>query len=208
MYLVKRSKLLIVIILLVLLAVFFRYAGTLLVEENTPKKADLIIVLMGSGPDRILGAVDLYKAGYAPRILMVENWEPGYELLEERGVKVPRDAGLTAWVGIQLGVPEEAFVILPGNARSTQEEALIASRYLRDDPDIDRVLLVSSKYHSRRSAIIFRWAIEDAEILSCPTPYDRFEAESWWRSRQDAKWTVMEYVKLINFYLLDRWRSR
>jgi uncharacterized SAM-binding protein YcdF (DUF218 family) len=202
----KRWKLLVGVILLALLAVFFRYAGTLIVAEDSPEKADLIIVLMGSGPDRILGAVDLYKEGYAPRILMVENWEPGYALLESRGVKVPRDAEIEAMVGTQLGVPEEAFIILPGDARSTQEEALIISRYLQDNPHIDKILLVSSKYHSQRSAIIFRWVIEDAEIISCPTPYDGFDGDSWWRTRQDAKSVVMEYAKLANFYLLDRWR--
>jgi len=202
----KRWKLLVGVILLALLAVFFRYAGILIVAEDSPEKADLIIVLMGSGPDRILGAVDLYKEGYAPRILMVENWEPGYALLESRGVKVPRDAEIEAMVGTQLGAPEEAFIILPGDARSTQEEALIISRYLQDNPRIDKILLVSSKYHSQRSAIIFPWVIEDAKVLSCPTPYDNFNADSWWRTRQDAKSVVMEYAKLANFYLLDRWR--
>lgn len=202
----KHWKLLVGVILLALLAVFFRSAGILIVAEDSPEKADLIIVLMGSGPDRILGAVDLYEEGYAPCILMVENWEPGYELLESRGVKVPRDVELKAMVGTQLGVPEEAFIILPGDARSTQEEALIISRYLQDNPRIDKILLVSSKYHSQRSAIIFRCVIEDAEVLSCPTPYDSFDADSWWRTRQDAKSVVMEYAKLANFYMLDRWR--
>jgi len=206
MHLRKRKKLLVGVILLVLLAVFFRFAGILIVAKDTPERADLIVVLMGSGPDRILGAVDLYKEGYAPCILMVENWEPGYELLESRGVKVPRDAELKAMIGNQLGVPKEAFIILPGDARSTQEEALIISRYLQDNPQIDSILLVSSKYHSRRSAIIFCWAIEDMDIISCPTPYDNFNAGSWWQTRQDAKSVVMEYAKLANFYLLDRWR--
>jgi len=96
MHLRKRKKLLVGVILLAISAVFFRYAGILIVAEDFPEKADLIIVLMGSGPDRILWAVDLYKEGYAPCILMVENWEPGYELLESRGVKVPRDADVNA----------------------------------------------------------------------------------------------------------------
>jgi len=61
MHLRKRKKLLVGLILLALSAVFLRYAGILVVAEDSPEKADLIIVLMGSGPDRILGAVDLYK---------------------------------------------------------------------------------------------------------------------------------------------------
>jgi uncharacterized SAM-binding protein YcdF (DUF218 family) len=73
-----------------------------------------------------------------------------------------------------------------------------------------QVLLVSSKFHSRRSALIFRWALadlgRDVKVLSCPTPYDDFNAAAWWKSREDAKRVVMEYAKLANFYLLDRWR--
>ncbi len=93
--------------MLVLLAVLFRYAGVGIVAIDSPEKGDLIIVLMGSGPDRILGAVDLYEQGYAPCIVMVENWQPGYELLQPRGVDLPPDAELAAMAGVELGVPEE-----------------------------------------------------------------------------------------------------
>ena len=209
---VKRQRALFIgIILLALLVVFFRYAGFGIVTSDAPEKADLIIVLMGSGPDRILGAVELYEQGYAPRIMMVENWQPGYELLESRGVSLPRDAELAAMVGVQLKVPEEAFIILPGDARSTQDEALIVTQYLKEQQlKVDKVLLVSSKYHSRRSAKIFRWALRglerDVKVLSCPSSYDDFNAAAWWNSREDAKRVVMEYAKLVNFYLLDRWR--
>ncbi len=166
---------------------------------------------MGSGPDRILGAVELYEQGYAPCIIMVENWEPGYELLQPSGAVLPRDAELAAMVGVQLGVPEEAFIILPGDARSTKDEALIVTQYLKEQQlKVDKVLLVSSKYHSKRSAKIFRWALrgldQDVKVLSCPTPYDDFNAAAWWSSREDAKRVVMEYMKLVNFYLFDRWK--
>ena len=207
----KKIALFIAIIILALLAVFFRYAGVGIVASDAPEKADVIIVLMGSGPDRILGAVDLYEQGYAPCILMVENWQPGYELLESRGVSLPRDAELAASVGVQLGVPKEAFIILPGDARSTQDEALIVTQYLKEQqPKVDKVILVSSKFHSKRSAKLFRWTLGDLDrevkVLSCPTPYDTFNAAAWWQSREDAKRVVMEYAKLVNFYLLDRWR--
>ena len=48
MHLRKRKKLLAGVILLALLAVFFRYAGILIIAEDSSEKADLIIVLMGS----------------------------------------------------------------------------------------------------------------------------------------------------------------
>ncbi len=183
-------------------AVFFFYAGHLLVAQDEPEPADLIVVLMGGEAERILGAVDLYKQGYSPRILMVQNSHPGYDVLETRGVKLPRDPELAVMAAVQLGVPEEALMILPGNAESTLNEAIIVAEYVSQALPADRVLLVTSKSHSMRAAHLFRWAFKqyelDTEVLSCPTPYDTFNASSWWRTREDAKQVVLEYIKLVN----------
>lgn len=201
----------ITLLLLILLSVFFYHAGNILVEEQKPVRADLIVVLMGSGPDRMLHAVDLYKKDYAGKILMVENWQPGYERLKALNVSIPRDAQIEAMVGVQLGVPKDAFVILPGDAQSTQDEAGIIKDYLQKNRKINSLLLVTSKFHSARAADIFRWEMagldRPVKITSCPTPYDNFNPDAWWRSREDAKQVVMEYAKWTNFYLFDRHRN-
>lgn len=201
----------IIILLLMFLSVFFYHAGNLLVEEQKPVRSDLIVVLMGSGPDRMLYAVDLYKKDYAGKILMVENWQPGYERLKALNVSIPRDAEIEAMIGAQLGVPKEAVVILPGDAHSTQDEAAIIKDYLQKNRKINSLLLVTSKFHSARAADIFSWKMagldRKVKITSCPTPYDNFNPDAWWRSREDAKQVVMEYAKWANFYLLDRHRN-
>ena len=196
---------------LMLLSGFLYHAGNLLVEEQKPVRSDLIVVLMGSGPDRMLHAVDLYKKDYAGKILMVENWQPGYERLKALNVSIPRDAQIAAMIGTQLGVPQEAFIILPGDAQSTQDEAAIIKDYLQKNRKINSLLLVTSKFHSARAADIFSWEMagldRKVKITSCPTPYDNFNPGAWWRSREDAKQVVMEYSKWTNFYLLDRHRN-
>lgn len=206
----KRKFLLVIILVFMLLGTFLCKAGIFLVESVEPEHADLIVVLMGSGPDRILYGVDLYKQGYADQIVLVENWQPGYERLETLEVSIPRDPELAAMIGMQLGVPAEVFTILPGDARSTHDEALIVTDYLRSQTQYDRLILVTSQFHSARSACIFRWAVgdldRDFEVFSCPTPYDDFQSARWWNSREDLKRVVMEYSKWANFYLLDRWR--
>ena len=200
-----------IILLLTFLSIFFHNAGSLLVEEQKPVRADLIVVLMGSGPDRMLYAVDLYKKDYAGKILMVENWQPGYERLKALNVSIPRDAEIATMVGVQLGVPKDAFVILPGDAQSTQDEAAIIKDYLQKNPEINSFILVTSKFHSARAGNIFSWKMagldRPVKITSCPTPYDNFNPDAWWRSREDAKRVVMEYAKWTNFYLLDRHRN-
>ncbi len=58
-----------IVILLILLGLLMlgRFSlpglGRVLVAEDEPRKSDLLVVLMGSGPDRMLGAVDLYDEG-------------------------------------------------------------------------------------------------------------------------------------------------
>lgn len=199
-------------IILLLLAVgmlyFFLHAGRLLVQADGLRQADIIVVLMGGGPDRMLEAVDLYKAGYAQKIVLVENNQPGYDLLEERGVYLPRDAHLAKSVGRQLGIPEKDCVILPGDALSTQDEARQVGNYVQKHEDVKTILLVSSRYHTARAARIFTRAVGDLDreitVIACPSRYDTFNEVAWWRSREDAKHVVSEYLKLLAFYTVDR----
>ena len=182
--------------------------GTFLVAEEEPQPSDIIIVLMGSGPDRMLGAVDLYEAGYADKIVMVRNMVRGYDLVLSQGVKISHDSDIAKEVAVQLGVPVEKITILPGDALSTQDEAIQVREYLKNEPNIDSLIIVTSKSHSGRAKKIFVKAMRSIDreirVISCPTKYDDFNAEGWWKSREDLKRGVMEYLKLFHFYLREQ----
>lgn len=182
--------------------------GTFLVAEEEPQPSDIIIVLMGSGPDRMLGAVDLYEAGYADKIVMVRNMVRGYDLVLSQGVKISHDSDIAKEVAVQLGVPVEKITILPGDALSTQDEAIQVREYLKNEPNIDSLIIVTSKSHSGRAKKIFVKAMRSIDreirVISCPTKYDDFNAEGWWKSREDLKRGVMEYLKLFHFYVREQ----
>lgn len=59
----RRTALIILLVIIVLIAGRFLLPslGEVLVAENEPAKSDVLVVLMGGGPDRILEAADLYK---------------------------------------------------------------------------------------------------------------------------------------------------
>jgi hypothetical protein len=38
-----------------------------------------------------------------------------------------------------------------------------------------------------------------------PSRYVEFNAGSWWKDREDASQVFLEHVKMIHFYLSDRW---
>jgi uncharacterized SAM-binding protein YcdF (DUF218 family) len=208
----KPGKLFITVIVILSVLLLGRLSlpslGNYLVAEDEPQQSDIIVLLMGSGPDRMLGAVDLYHAEYADEILMVRNMVRGYDLVVSQGVKIPHDTDIAKEVAVQLGVPEEKITVLPGDALSTQNEAIQVREYLKSEPDIDSLIIVTSKSHSGRAKKIFIKAMEsidrEIKVLSCPTEYDDFNADRWWKDREDLKRAALEYLKLFHFYVREQ----
>jgi uncharacterized SAM-binding protein YcdF (DUF218 family) len=182
-------------------------AGRYLVEEDAPRRADAIVVLTGSYPDRILEAVALYKDGYAPRIILCREPEnSGFRRLRELGVHVPKLFELNQSVAEQLGVPASAIAVVGRPAGSTYSEAELVLEHVLQHGDRS-ILLVTSKYHSRRAARIYRHlAAGRVQVIVRPAREDDFQPERWWRDRASTRRVVIEYQKLLTFLLLDRWR--
>ncbi|MGI6452430.1 MAG: YdcF family protein [Syntrophomonadaceae bacterium] len=208
----KPKKLFTTVIVILVVVALIRLSlpslGNYLVAEDEPQQSDIIVLLMGSGPDRMLGAVDLYHAKYADEILMVRNMVRGYNLVVSQGVNIPHDTDIAKDVAVQLEVPEEKITVLPGDALSTQDEAIQVREYLKNEPDIDSLIIVTSKSHSGRAKKIFVKAMNslnrDFKIISCPTEYDDFNAEKWWQNREDLKRGALEYLKLFHFYIKEQ----
>jgi uncharacterized SAM-binding protein YcdF (DUF218 family) len=183
--------------------------GSFLIVGDAARPADAIVVLSGSLPDRILEAVDLYQANMAPRIILTRGPAlPGLAILRQRGGNVPEPHEENLMTAQQLGVPAAAIALVPTPASSTIAEARVVVDYLHAQ-GLRSILLVTSKTHARRAAMIFRQLAGDSvQIAVCPSPYDPFTAESWWRERGITRRVVTEYAKLLNYLLIDRWRAR
>ena len=116
--------------------------ATHLVAQDEPQQSDIIVLLMGSGAERVPGAVDLYEAGYADQIVMVRNMVRGYDLLVSQGVEIPHDTDIAKEIAGQLGVPEEMITVLPGDALSTQDEAIAVREYLKSATEINSLQVI------------------------------------------------------------------
>jgi len=182
--------------------------GFLIVQDET-HPADAIVVLSGSLPDRILEAVDLYQAHLAPRIILTrEEPLPGLAAVRARGATLPEHHEQNISVAEQLGVPAAAIDVMPTPTTSTLAESRALVGYLKAK-NIHSILLVTSKAHSRRARLIFRsLAGPDLRCAICPSRYDPFSAEQWWHERAFVRRAVIEYGKLLNFVLIDRWLTR
>ncbi len=206
---IKHKKLILVIIILLILSfILFPRLGEWLVAEDEISEGDVIVVLMGSIPDRILEAVDIYDKGYSNQIIMVNSHMVGYDALLSRGVEIPGDAQVAVMAANSLEVPDDILEIIQGEAKSTQDEAVIIREYLKENKDINSIILVTSKYHSSRSKKIFTKALDkldrDIDIISRPSKYDSFNSKNWWKEREDIARVVTEYLKYINYYLREQ----
>lgn len=208
----RKSKVLLVLLVIavVLLVWAVPRMGHYLVVDDPLEEADLMVILMGSVPARVLEAADVYGEGFAREVVLVRSFTEAEDTLEERGVVIPGQADLTRNAAVQLGIPESRITVLPGGAESTKDEAIIVRDYLVNSPEIEAVILVTSSFHSRRTKAIFERFCGDLErdtiFISRASSYDSFQAEGWWRDRESAKQVLLEYLKLAHFYLWERWQ--
>ena len=204
-----------IIIIAIVLLVFIsfvggcRKAGTWLVREDLPEKADALVMLMGSIPDRVLQTADFYNEGRANKVLLVEESMGPAGPLTATGFKLVTSTEQVINALVYLGVPRENIFLLPGEAKSTQMEAEAVRDYLKStQTGIESLILVSSSHHMRRGTMIFEAALKplqaSIEVYSGPSFYTEFNAGHWWREREDIQDVVLEYLKIFNFKLFEK----
>ena len=199
----------IVLILLIVLLISFFRAGTYLVKKDSLHHANIMVILMGSIDDRVLEADDLYKEGLSDTIVIVNDNAFGGEALRKRGVEIPNLTGLSKMALNELGVPDSSIILLPGNANSTQDEAMQVAAFLVQHPAINSIILVSSAPHLRRASMIFNNEFRKknltVDLMCAPNPYTGFHAKHWWKYRESTKELILEYLKIISFLLFEKW---
>ena len=150
-----------------------------------------MVLLMGSFPERVLQAADLWKEGKTDRVIIVQESMGPFQILEERGVNIVSHSEQAVSSLIALGVPADSITLLPGDARSTIDEAIAVGRYLTRKNDIDTILLVSSAAHMRRASMIFKAALRNTDTpvyIGCsPSKYSLFDHDRWWRRKEDIQ---------------------
>ena len=185
-----------------------RKAGTWLVKNDDPVHADVMVLLMGGFSERVSQAADLYYEKVAGKVWIVEAEMGDNRILEARGVQRMGVSTQARFALMGLGIPADSIKILPCGATSTRMEAESVRDHLLTQSGIDTLLLVSSSSHTRRAFKIFEAAlapIDEPLALYCrPSIYSRFNAEKWWKNRNDFEEVIMEYLKLVNFYLFEK----
>jgi uncharacterized SAM-binding protein YcdF (DUF218 family) len=177
--------------------------GRFLQHEDPLEHADAIFILDGTRMERPLEAVALYKEGWAPRIIISPGrTEPAETLIRSEGIRFPRESDLVRDAMIQLGVPASAIMPVDGYVDNTSQEANLLRAMVKVH-GWRRVIIVTSKYHTRRAHFAFRRGLENTGAVPIirATRYDLSDPAHWLRSRADFRFASSEWVKLIGYRL-------
>ncbi|MBI4342347.1 MAG: YdcF family protein [Candidatus Omnitrophica bacterium] len=165
--------------------------------SQSPQPADAIVVLAGgvgeSGKagggyqERIKRAVDLYRTGYAPRLIV----SSGYTF-------VFREAEVMKELAVRLGVPEAA-ILLETDASNTVEHVRL-TRDILQQAGWRRILLVSSPYHMRRALWTFRRQAPGLTVMPTPVTGSQFYAHERGASLEQILGILQEYAAIVWYW--------
>jgi uncharacterized SAM-binding protein YcdF (DUF218 family) len=163
-----------------------RIAGNFWVVEDSAQTSDAIVILSDDNfsADRAARAAQLFKEGFAPRIVASGRYLRPYASIAEL-----MQHDLT-----DRGVPQSAVVLFPMHAEDTLEEAEVLSQFLSSH-GWKRILLVTSNYHTRRARYIYERILPPGfELRVISAPDSDFDPDNWWRSRQGEKIFLHEFL--------------
>lgn len=182
---------------------FLPFAGRYLVVEQPLVKSDAIVVLAGSRVDRWMESVDLYREGWAPRVVISPGRVSGLEVqLRAKGIPFPAETDLARDAMVRLGMPREAILVLAGTVDNTAEEAA-AARQLAVRSGWRRIIVVTAPYHTRRAGFAFARAFAGTgvEVILRGMRAEVISPNTWWRHRADVRWVTSELTKLVAYRL-------
>jgi hypothetical protein len=145
-------------------------------------------------------AARLFAQGWAPKLIVIPGalWEE-QQALSALGIRVPESWEISREVLLKKGVPSSAIIVPKGRAEGTLEELKLAFNTI--GPVTQPVILVSSKYHTRRVRLTWGYVTrgESASIIRAAEG-DPFDPARWWKERRFILSVVREYLGLINYY--------
>lgn len=175
--------------------------GHWLVTSDGLEPARAIVVLGGHVPFRAMEAARLYQARWAREVWVTRGVVLDEVVaLERLGIEIVGEDEYTRHILERLGVPSGAIRVLDRRVRNTADEVRLIAAEVRGAGG-DRVILVTSKAHSRRVRDTWRALVgEVPRAVVRYAPEDRYNPEGWWRRSRDALIVAREVLGLVNVW--------
>lgn len=176
------------------------WLGEPLRRVDAPMASDAIVVFAGgvgeSGvagggyQERVKQAVELYKRGYAPKMVFSSGYVFAFKETE-----VMRALAMTQ------GVPADA-IILETRAASTYDNVRF-TRAIATAHGWRRILLVSSPYHMLRATLTWEKVAPGIEVVAAPPKDSQFYAHERGASLEQLGGLIHEYGAIVVYW----WRG-
>jgi uncharacterized SAM-binding protein YcdF (DUF218 family) len=167
------------------------------VVNETPTKADAIVVLGGGLEDRPFAAAKLYHEGFAPKILYMDV-KPNAAV--KLGVGLP-ERELTRQVLLSNNVPENAIVAIGNGVTSTYDESRAVRAWL-EKSGCKSILIPTDVFHTRRVRWVFNRELDDMQVqirVQAVQP-PAYSAKDWWQHEEGLIAFESEVVKSIYYH--------
>lgn len=197
------TRVLAALVFLVVLLTFAPLAltaiGTWLVTEDPLQHAPAVVVFGGQVPFRAMEAAAIYRQGWTHEVWLTQRGvDPEDVALARLGIQRPPEYAYNRQVLERLGVSSNAIRVLNERNVNTAEEVRVIARELRSH-GADRVILVTSKFHTRRVRVLWHALVGNhPEAIIRYTPDDPFEADHWFRNTEDGMAVSREWFGLLN----------
>ncbi len=160
-----------------------------LVYETPIEPADAIVVLSGDQGARVEKAADLYRMRMGKRLLI-------------SGGMVYRNTSMVTLMrrqAMELGVPRSR-IITETNSESTWENAK-STICIAQEQRFKKVIIVTSKYHTRRTfetfARLSRGSGIEWMIVGAP---DSVAENGWWKDHEMTQFVMEEWGKTVFYW--------
>lgn len=184
MNIIKAFVTLIVIGLFAVTVLFIDFTYKTFSYRQNSRKADAIVVLAG-GKGRVEEGVRLFRESRAEYLFFIG---------------VDRSVRKSDLYRPRVGDPSPEKVILEKASRNTLENSIFG-RDLIVQHDIRSIILITSRYHLKRSSILFRNSLPK-EIAIYPYPVDSKNLkEDWWSHGGSFQLLFREFYKYCMFRL-------
>ena len=174
--------------------------GQWLVVADPLEPASAIVVLSGGAPYRAIEAAQIFRGGWAPEVWITRPPREAEEVMARLGLRIDfGDESSSRLILERLGVPPSAVTTLLPPVRNTAEEVTgIAAELARRRGD--RVIIVTSKAHTRRVRATWRVVVGSPGVVVRYAGLDRFDGARWWERTEDALAVSREVFGLLNVW--------
>ena len=134
-----------------------------LVPEETPQKADVVFVFGGLGLEVPARASELYKAGFAPVVVISGSSGP-----LTRGIFTRPEAQVFKEEMVRLGVPD-TVILTEDHAKNTGQNVTLGMQALQSaGKRIETAILVAKSFIMRRCVATFAKQFPAVRVVPCP----------------------------------------